>query len=91
MGRRTTALVAIGALGTALAPVLVAVSGCGSKFDLPTENRAGPEIEQNLNQLPQFHADANSQIGQAGCDDGATSLFTSAIKSTLGDGRPSAK
>ena len=29
------------------------------------ENRAGPEIEQNLNQLPQFHADANSQIGQA--------------------------
>ena len=30
------------------------------------ENRAGPEIEQNLNQLPQFHADVNSQIGQAG-------------------------
>ena len=29
------------------------------------ENRAGPEIEQNLNQLPQFHADTNSQIGQA--------------------------
>ena len=29
------------------------------------ENRAGPEIEQNLNQLPQFHADVNSQIGQA--------------------------
>ena len=28
-------------------------------------NRAGPEIEQNLNQLPQFHADVNSQIGQA--------------------------
>jgi outer membrane receptor protein involved in Fe transport len=30
------------------------------------ENRAGPEIEQTLNQLPQFHADLNSQIGQAG-------------------------
>ena len=29
------------------------------------ENRSGPEIEQNLNQLPQFHADLNSQIGQA--------------------------
>lgn len=29
------------------------------------ENRAGPEIEQTLNQLPQFHADVNSQIGQA--------------------------
>src|SRR5262249_5738555 len=30
------------------------------------QNRAGPEIEQTLNQLPQFHADVNSQIGQAG-------------------------
>ena len=30
------------------------------------DNRAGPEIEQTLNQLPQFHADLNSQIGQAG-------------------------
>src|SRR5690242_1526727 len=30
------------------------------------ENRASPQIEQNLNQLPQFHADTNSQIGQAG-------------------------
>ena len=29
------------------------------------ENRAGPEIEQTLNQLPQFHTDLNSQIGQA--------------------------
>src|SRR6516225_9519958 len=29
------------------------------------DNRAGPEIEQTLNQLPQFHADINSQIGQA--------------------------
>jgi iron complex outermembrane receptor protein len=29
------------------------------------ENRSGPEIEQNLNQLPQFHTDANSQLGQA--------------------------
>src|SRR5579862_7067004 len=30
------------------------------------ENRSGPEIEQTLNQLPQFHTDLNSQIGQAG-------------------------
>jgi outer membrane receptor protein involved in Fe transport len=29
------------------------------------QNRAGPEVEQTLNQLPQFHADLNSQIGQA--------------------------
>jgi outer membrane receptor protein involved in Fe transport len=29
------------------------------------ENRAGPEIEQTLNQLPQFHTNFNSQVGQA--------------------------
>jgi outer membrane receptor protein involved in Fe transport len=37
------------------------------------ESRAGPEIEQTLNQLPQFQAGVNNQIGQAAANQqGAT-------------------